>query len=92
MIEEIRQSYPRVLLWGILISFVALNGLFLALEIYYLPLLPLALLFLVLALVAVDKYLMVVVFFVPLSIPLSRLAEGLSIDMYLPTEPLLAAL
>jgi len=92
MIEGIRESYPRGILWGILISFVALNSLMLALEIFYLPLLPAALLFLVLALVAVDKYLMVVVFFVPLSIPLSRLVEGLSIDMHLPTEPLLAGL
>jgi putative inorganic carbon (HCO3(-)) transporter len=92
MIEGIRQSYPRGALWGILISFVALNSLMLALEIFYLPLLPAALLFLVLALVAADKYLLVVVFFVPLSIPLSRLVEGLSIDMYLPTEPLLAGL
>jgi O-antigen ligase len=71
---------------------VALNSFMLALEIFYLPLLPAALLFLVLALVAVDKYLMIVVLFVPLSIPLSRLVEGLSIDMYLPTEPLLAGL
>jgi len=92
MIEGIRESYPRGILWGILISFVALNSLMLALEIFYLPLIPVALFFLILALVAVDKYLMTVVFFVPLSIPLSRLAEGLSIDMYLPTEPLLAGL
>ena len=43
-------------------------------------------------LVSVDKYLLAVVFFVPLSIPLSTLVKGLSIDMYLPTEPLLAGL
>ncbi len=92
MIVGIQENYPRGIIWGILISFVALNSLMLALEIFYLPLLPAALLFLVLALVSVDKYLMVVVFFVPLSIPLSRLVEGLSIDMYLPTEPLLAGL
>jgi O-antigen ligase len=92
MIEGIRERYPKGLLWGILISFVVLNSIMLALEIYYLPLVPAVLLFLVLAVVAVDKYLMVIVFFVPLSIPLSFLTEGLSIDMYLPTEPLLAGL
>jgi O-antigen ligase len=92
MIEGIRERYPKGLLWGILISFVALNSIMLALEIFYLPLLPAVLLFLVLAVVAVDKYLLVIVLFVPLSIPLSTLAEGLSIDMYLPTEPLLAGL
>lgn len=92
MIEIIRERYPTRLLWGILISFLALNALMMALEIFYLPLVPVLLLFLVLAVVAVDKYLLVIVFFVPLSIPLSRLVEGLSIDMYLPTEPLLAGL
>ena len=85
-------SYPKALLWGILLGFIALNAILMALEIYYVPLIPAVLLFVALALVSVDKYLLTVVFFVPLSIPLSRLAEGLSIDMYLPTEPLLAGL
>jgi putative inorganic carbon (HCO3(-)) transporter len=92
MIDGIQERYPMGLLWGILISFVALNSIMLALEIFYLPLVPAVLLFLVLAVVAVDKYLLVIVFFVPLSIPLSILTKGLSIDMYLPTEPLLAGL
>ena len=92
MINTIQPKYPGTLLWGILISFVALNSLMLALEIFYVPLLPAVLLFLALALVAMDKFLLLIVFFVPVSIPLSRLAEGLSIDMYLPTEPLLAGL
>lgn len=92
MIARIQEKYPRALLWGALLSFVALNTLMLAFEIFYVPLLPALLLFIILALVAVDKYLLVIVFFVPLSIPLSELAEGLAIDMYLPTEPLLAGL
>ena len=92
MINTIQPKYPGTLLWGILISFVALNSLMLALEIFYVPLLPAVLLFLALALVAMDKFLLLIVFFVPVSVPLSRLAEGLSIDMYLPTEPLLAGL
>ena len=90
MIKEIQERYPSGLIWGILISFVALNSIMLAFEIFYLPLVPAVLLFLALALVSVDKYLLVIVFFVPLSVPLSRLMEGLAIDMYLPTEPLLA--
>jgi len=92
MIDIIQSRYPKTLLWGILISFIALNSIMLALEIYYIPLLPAVLLFLALAIVAADKYLLVIVFFVPVSVPLSRLVEGLSIDMYLPTEPLLAGL
>ncbi len=92
MINVIQSRYPKALLWGILISFIALNSIMLALEIYYIPLLPAVLLFLTLAIVAADKYLLVIVFFVPVSVPLSRLVEGLTIDMYLPTEPLLAGL
>jgi len=92
MIKGIQSRYPLTLLWGILISFVALNSIMLALEIFYVPLVPFILLFLALALVAADKYLLVIVFFVPVSVPLSRLVEGLSVDMYLPTEPLLAGL
>jgi putative inorganic carbon (HCO3(-)) transporter len=92
MINEIQSRYPKALLWGILISFIALNSIMLALEIYYFPLVPIVLLFLALALVSADKYLLVIVFFVPVSVPLSRLVEGLSMDMHLPTEPLLAGL
>jgi putative inorganic carbon (HCO3(-)) transporter len=92
MIREIQARYPKALLWGILISFIALNSIMLALEVFYIPLIPVLLLFLVLAFVSVDKYLLVIVFFVPVSVPLSRLVEGLSLDMYLPTEPLLAGL
>ena len=87
-----RYRFDAAQLWGILISFIALNSLMLALEIFYVPLVPAVLLFLALALVSMDKYLLLIVFFVPVSVPLSRLVEGLSIDMYLPTEPLLAGL
>jgi len=92
MIETVRERYPKGLLWGTLIAFIALNTAMIWLEIYYVPLIPAVLLFAVLALVAVDKYLLTLVFFVPLSIPLSLLTDGLSIDMFLPTEPLLAGL
>jgi O-antigen ligase len=92
MIKEIQSRYPKALLWGILISFIALNSIMLALEIFYVPIIPLILLFLALGLVAADKFLLVIVFFVPVSVPLSRLVDGMSIDMYLPTEPLLAGL
>ena len=92
MITGTQERYPKLLLWGILISFVALNTIMLAFEIFYVPLIPALLLFVALAIVSVDKYLLAAVFLVPASIPLSTLVEGLSIDMYLPTEPLLAGL
>jgi len=92
MIAAIRTRYPKGLLWGTLIAFIALNTVMLWLEIYYIPLIPAAMLFIALALVSVDKYLLTLLFFVPLSIPLSLLTKGLAIDMFLPTEPLLAGL
>lgn len=92
MFPGFSEKYPKTALWGILFAFVALHTLALAFEFYYVPLVPAALLFVVLAIVSVDKYLLTLVFFVPLSIPLSILSDGLSIDMYLPTEPLLAGL
>ncbi len=92
MITGSLDKQNRFLLWGILIAFVALNTLMLAMEIYYVPLIPAVLLFVALAFVSVDKYLLLIVFFAPISVPLSALSEGLSIDMYLPTEPLLAGL
>ncbi|MGW8315121.1 MAG: O-antigen ligase family protein [Bacteroidales bacterium] len=92
MIARTLEKQHKILLWGILIAFVALNTVMLAMEIYYVPLIPAVLLFLALAFVSVDKYLLVIVFFTPISLPLSALAEGLSINMYLPTEPLLAGL
>lgn len=92
MIAGALEKQQKLLLWGILIAFVALNTVMLAMEIYYVPLIPAVLLFVALAFVSVDKYLLVIVFFTPFSLPLSALSEGLSINMYLPTEPLLAGL
>ena len=92
MIAAFGNQQTRILFWGIIAAFVALNAAMFALEIFYVPLIPVVMLFLVLAIVSIDKYLLAIVFFAPISVPLSKLAEGLSIDMYLPTEPLLAGL
>lgn len=51
--------------------------------------LPLVLGIVLLAFYAFDKLLYLVVFFAPLSIPLSEIMPGLAINMFLPTEPLL---
>jgi putative inorganic carbon (HCO3(-)) transporter len=92
MIQEISRQYPRGLLWGILLFFVVVIAAALMWETYYILVAPLVLLVTVLAFLALDKYLLLMVFFVPLSIPLSGLIEDLSVDLYLPTEPLLAGL
>lgn len=52
-------------------------------------LLPFVLAIVLTAIFRMDKLLLLVAFFTPLSLPLHELAPGLSFDMNLPTEPLL---
>lgn len=79
-------------LWLAALSFVAINAVFIAYEVYYLPIVPLVLLFVLVAFTRLDILLLAVVFFAPLSLQLSYLVEGIGLDLYLPTEPLLALL
>ncbi len=51
--------------------------------------LPMVFAIVLLAFFALEKLLYLVVFFTPLSLPLSELVHGLGFDMFLPTEPLL---
>ncbi|MBN1133277.1 MAG: O-antigen ligase family protein [Bacteroidales bacterium] len=86
------QHNNQLVFWSIVISFMLLNTVLLLLEIYFVPLIPAVLFFIILAFVSIEKFLFVTVLLVPLSIPLSTLAQGLSVDLHLPTEPLLAVL
>lgn len=54
--------------------------------------LPVAIMLVLMAFFALDKLMLIMAFLVPLSIPLSEIIEGLPIDMFLPTEPLLACI
>lgn len=78
--------------WIAAIAYIALNTVCIALEFFYLPLIPAALLFFLIAFTRMDVLLYLIVFFAPLSIRLSEIIEGLPVDLYLPTEILLAAL
>lgn len=69
--------------------FVIANGLLVYNEVYILNLLPFVLLFLLLAFLALDKLFLVIVFLTPLSVPMAQIISGLSVNLYLPTEPLL---
>lgn len=72
--------------------FVLLNGFFIYNEVFWFSILPVVLLLLAAAFLSLDKLLLALVFMVPLSIPLSVLVKDLPIDMFLPTEPLLAGI
>lgn len=80
-----------------IILFYLISALFILLNVFFLATrhsmvmsaLPLILAVVLLAFFAFDKLLYLVVFFTPLSLPLSEIASGLAFNMFLPTEPLL---
>jgi O-antigen ligase len=69
-------------------AFIALNTFLIAKEFYWLALLPAALIIILLAIVSLDKVLLIIVFFTPLAITLKD-ETGFGAALSLPTEPLL---
>ncbi|MBE0655531.1 MAG: O-antigen ligase family protein, partial [Bacteroidales bacterium] len=59
-------------------------------QIFYLPLLPILLIIAWIAFSRIDRFIYLIVFFVPLSIPLTEFMEDLPFDLFIPTEPFLA--
>lgn len=92
MIKALQHKNPDFLFWGAVLGFALLNAFMLIFGINYVPLIPAILLIFILAFASLDKFLLLTVFCVPLSIPLSSLTDGLSVDLHLPTEPLLAGI
>lgn len=78
-------------IWAIIIAglFIILNAIAIYLENFFVSALPIILLIVVLAFLALDKLLLAVVFMVPLSVPLKIFVPNLEIGMSLPTEPIL---
>ncbi len=75
------------------IGYILLNALLLYFEIYLGLLFPLLLLLIWWTVTDIRKVFLLLVFFTPLSLPLSELiGEGFSSDLSLPTEPILALL
>lgn len=81
-----------VWLWLASIAFIGINAVFLAYEVYFIPLIPVIFLFALVAFTRLDILLLSIVFFAPLSLQLSYFVERIGVDIYLPTEPLLALL
>jgi len=71
------------------LMFLALSIYFVAQKQFVFLLAPLALVFLFVAIFALDKLLLFIVFSTPISLQLSEFVSGLPINMFLPTEPLL---
>ncbi len=90
--EFIRKVEKNKMLTVYLVGFlfVILNTFLIMKEIYYLPLLPVILIFFVLLVNSLEKTVFLIVFFVPVSVLLTEFFPDLPFDLYLPTEPLLA--
>lgn len=85
-IKKIRWFY------AIMFLLIAINTFFIYREFYLFSFLPLGLFLVASAFLMADKLLLALVFMVPLSVPLSEIFPNLTMDMFLPTEPLLALL
>ena len=83
------QDKNKVLFYTISLLFIAVNITLIAFDFYYFAFLPVILLFVLVSFVSLDKILLTIVFFTPLSIPLSYFIEGIPVNLSLPTEPLL---
>lgn len=86
------QSKKSWWLYACVAAFTVLNLICIYNEFTLLSLLPVAVILVGMAFLALDKLMLVIAFMAPLSIPLSELMPNLPIDMFLPTEPLLAGI
>ena len=86
-------SIKTVLFYFITVSFILLNIWFVVKkDMMIVNALPIAFILLLIVIYSFEKIIYLIVFFAPLSIPLSEIMPGFSFDMYLPTEPLLFGL
>ncbi len=79
------------MLWLMCLSllFVVANIIFISLGFYYFSLVPAGLLLVLFSLLSLEKTFFILVFLTPLSIQLKEFWPDLSMNLYLPTEPLL---
>ncbi len=80
------------LVYLISLAFVLANSYLITKDKYVLLALPAGLLFILIAIYRFSWLFWIVLFFVPLSVPLKEFTSGLDINMFLPTEPLLAGM
>ncbi len=79
----------KILFYSISLIFTAINILFIVNDIYYIAFLPVILIFVLASFISLDKILLAVVFFTPISVQLKDLVPEIPVNLHLPTEPLL---
>ncbi|RKX17971.1 MAG: hypothetical protein DRP35_10035 [Candidatus Zixiibacteriota bacterium] len=79
------------IIWVLLtvLVFILIDGYFIAHKNLYFNLVPFVLIVILFTIFSLDKTILLITFFVPISIPLRTFYPDLGIDMYLPTEPLM---
>jgi len=87
----VHQARIKVALFYLISAlFILLNAFFLVKKhSMAINVLPIVFVVVLMAIFAFDKLIYLIVFFTPLSLPLSEIIPGLSFNMFLPTEPLL---
>lgn len=77
------------LFFAISLLYIAINTVLLAYEFYYFMAIPIVVMVFAIAFFRLDILYFLIVFLVPLSVPLKEFMEGLPFDLSLPSEPLL---
>jgi len=80
------------LVYLISLGFVLANSYLITKDKYVLAALPIGLVFILIAIYRFNWLFWIVLFFIPLSVPLKEFSTGLDINMFLPTEPILAGM
>lgn len=88
------KTNKKNIIWVLLtvFIFILVDGYFIAHKNLYFNLVPFVLIVILFAIFSLDKAILLIAFFVPLSIPLRTFYPNLGIDMYLPTEPLMVGI
>lgn len=82
----------RIIFYVLSIVFIAINIALIAIDVYYFAFLPVILLLILTTFISLDKVFLTLVFLTPLSVQLGYIVPDLSINMALPTEPILAGI
>lgn len=89
----IQNKFVRLgLVYAVSILYVVVLAWFISKDKYIFAAVPLGLLVLVIAIYRLELIFWMILFSVPFSVPLKEFSTGLDINMFLPTEPLLAGL
>jgi len=86
------EKAQKPLFFIISVLYVLANAIGIYFEVYYLVVVPAVLLVAYFAIFSLDKYYLLLLFLVPVSVPLRNISSGFSFDIYLPSEPMLLVL